>query len=259
MSEQRMKGKIALVTGSTSGIGEAVAKRLAREGAAVAVLASRDITRAQSVVSEITEAGGRAGAFVGDVRDSGAVKKLLADVESQLGGRVDILVNSAGVYYETPAGTTSDQDIENMIDINFKGTLNTINAVVPGMKEGGFGRIVNISSICAVVGIKDFSLYCATKAAVSMLTRALAGELAPHNININAVAPGNTETSMNEVYRTDPKYREYLQAMEKMTPSNSTFSSPDDIAATVLFCLLPEARAMHGSTLLMDEGLSACL
>lgn len=254
-----LNGKVALVTGGSSGIGCAVAKRLASEGARVAVVASSSVAKSQTVVDEIEGAGGSAKAYAVDVRDAGAVGELVKQAEADFGQGIDILVNCAGVYYATPAGETDPADTDKMIDINFKGVLNTINAVVPGMKERRSGKIVSISSIAALAGIANFALYCATKAAVSMLTRSLAGELGPYDINVNAVAPGNTKTSMNETFRTDPEHAEYLKAMENITPSNTKFTDPDEIAGVVLFAASDAGRAMHGSVLVMDEGITACL
>lgn len=249
----RLDGKVALVTGGTSGIGEAVCRRFAADGAAVAVVGSQDLSKARAVADTTT---GRAAAYVCDVRNPTALTALVAQVERELGS-IDVLVNSAGVYYATPIGATAEADYDRMVDINLKGTFYAINAVVPGMKARRHGRIVNISSVAAVMGISGYSLYCATKGAIAMMTRALARELAPFDIHINAIAPGNTATPLNEALRTRPEHRDYMAGMEALTPSNRAFSPPEEMAALCAFLVSDEARAFHGALLLADEGISS--
>ena len=250
--------KVAIVTGGTQGIGRATALKLAAEGATVVVVASADRQRAETVVEEIVRAGGVAVAEVADVTKSAELQRLAAEVGARF-DRIDILVNGAGVFVPSPAGEANEADVDRMIAINLKGTFMAINAVVPGMKDRGSGKIVSIASVAAFMGVGSYAIYCATKAAVSMMTRALACELAPHGINVNAVAPGNTATPMNETIRTQPGYKPMLDAMAARTPSRRTFSAPEEMAGMVAFLVSDAARAMHGSTVLMDEGFSAGL
>ncbi|MGH7104991.1 MAG: SDR family NAD(P)-dependent oxidoreductase [Acetobacteraceae bacterium] len=254
----KLQDKVAFITGASSGIGEAIARRFAKEGARVAVAASSDLAKAQAVVSSIEHAGGRAWACACDVRSRAAVEQALRAARDAL-GPVDIVVNAAGVYYATPIGKTSAEDADRIIDINLKGTFNVINAIAPAMQKAGCGKIINFASVAAVMGVRERSLYCGTKAAVAQMTRALARELAPYNVNINAIAPGNTATPMNEKVRTDPAYAQQLAGMEAATPSPRTYSAPDDIAAVVLFLASDESRAMHGTMLIADEGISTGL
>lgn len=251
-----LSGKVALVTGGSSGIGEAIAKRFAKDGATIAVVASGNISKAESVCEAIRADGGTASPYVTDVRSAAAVADLVDKVCDDHGG-LDILVNSAGVYYPTVVGETPEEDSDRMFDANIKGVWNCINAAVPKMKERGGGKIVNLSSVAAYVGIGNFAIYCACKAAIMMMTRSLTCDLAPYDININAIAPGNTQTPMNEGFRTDPANAEYIQAMEKATPSNTTFSKPEEIAELAVFLVSEASRPMHGSTVLIDEGISA--
>lgn len=251
-----LNDKVALVTGGSSGIGQAIALRYAAAGAKVAVVASADVAKAQITVDMIRAAGGVAEAFAADVRSKPAVNDLLGEVIAAL-GPVDILVTAAGVFLPTPIGDADIDVFDAMVDTNLKAAFLCINAVVPEMRRRGGGRIVCLSSVAATLGVGGFSAYCATKAAVSQMVRALAIELAPYEININAIAPGNTETPMNEAMRTDPAQAEMLRGLQAATPSPRSFSQPQDIAELALFLASPAARAMHGSTVLIDEGLSA--
>ena len=157
------------------------------------------------------------------------------------------------------AGTIELEAFDSMMDINFKAMFFTITEVFPIMKANGGGKIVNLSSVAGVIGVPQRGIYCASKAAVIMLTRTLALELAPHKININSVAPGNTETPMNESIRTDSAYAESLAYMEQVTPSPRTYTPPTEMAECVAFLASDAANAMYGSTMLVDEGVSAGL
>jgi 3-oxoacyl-[acyl-carrier protein] reductase len=254
----KLANKVALVTGGSQGIGAAIAERLASEGARVAVLASSDIAKAQKIVDAIVKAGGKAQAFAANVVEVPQVAKLVKEVEAKL-GPIDILVNSAGVYYATVAGETDEASYDRMVDINLKGTWNAINAIVPGMKARKSGKIVNISSVAGVMGIQTNAVYCATKAGIIMMTRALANELGPHGINVNCVSPGNTETPMNQEIRTNPSLKHFLDAMAARTPSGRVYSKPEEIAAIALLLASDDSKAMHGSNILIDEGFSAGL
>lgn len=252
-----LEGKVALVTGGSSGIGKASALRLAKAGAKVAVVASSSVSKAQEVVAQIEAEGGTGAAYAVDMRNAADVASLVKRVAADLGG-IDVLVTSAGIFLPTPIGE-ADLDVFNqMVDVNIKGTFYAINAVSPIMKDAGGGKIICISSAADRIGIGGFSTYCATKAAVSQMVKTLAIELAGHNININAVSPGNTATPMNDAMRNDPAQRGLLDALTNMTPSQTNFTQPADIAEIVLFLAeSPGSSAMHGSCLLADEGLSA--
>jgi 3-oxoacyl-[acyl-carrier protein] reductase len=252
----KLQDKTALVTGGSSGIGEAIAIRFAAEGAAVAVLARADVGRAQAVVGKIAADGGTATPYAADVTDAGAVDDLVEKVIAEL-GRIDILVNSAGVFYPTPIGETDESAFDRMVDLNLKGTFLMINAVAPGMRARRYGKIINLSSICGFMGFKGYALYCATKGAIVMLTKTLALELAGDNVNVNAIAPGNTASPMNADIRTKPELRAFYDEIAARTPSGQAYSAPEDMAETALFLASDASRAMHGATLLMDEGFSA--
>ena len=252
----KLRDQVAVVTGGTQGIGKAIAAKLAAEGALVNVVASGDRGKAQRVVDDIRLAGGRAEARVADVTKSAEVKALTREVVAEC-ARIDILVNAAGVFLSTPAGSSREQVVDQMIAVNLKGTFTMVDAVAPIMQAQRFGKIVNVASVAAFMGIGTYAIYCATKAGIVSMTRALACELAPHGININAIAPGNTETPMNEDVRTLPQYKPMLAAMSARTPSGRTFSTAEEMAGMAVFLATSDARSMHGSTVLMDEGFSA--
>ncbi|MCW3834528.1 SDR family NAD(P)-dependent oxidoreductase [Sphingomonas canadensis] len=252
----KLANQVALIFGGSSGIGKATALRLAREGATVAVVASEKLARATAVADEIAAAGGKARGFVADVRDVQSIRSVVADVEAAL-GPIEIMVYSAGVYYPTILGELDEAKFDAMVDINFKGAFFAIDAVAGAMKTHGRGRIVTLASVAAFRGSSSYPLYAATKAAVMMLTKSLVGRLAPHGIHINAVAPGNTATPLNENDRLGAGSAEILAAKAAITPSGRTYSPPEEIAAAIHFLVSGEVRAMHGATLLIDEGLFA--
>jgi NAD(P)-dependent dehydrogenase (short-subunit alcohol dehydrogenase family) len=249
----KLLNKVVIVSGGSQGIGEAISRLYAKEGAQVAVVGSSDLQKAQAVVDGIKAEGGSARPYVCDVRDTTQVATLVADVERDF-GPVDTLINGAGVFYPTPVGATPDADFDRMVDINLKGTWNLINATAPGMKTRKRGKIICIASVASVYGVAPYAVYCATKAAIVQLVRALALELAPHGIHINAISPGNTASPMNAAMRSDPAV---VNAIAAATPSGRAFSGVDDIAAIALFLASDDCRAMHGSCLLADEGISA--
>jgi NAD(P)-dependent dehydrogenase (short-subunit alcohol dehydrogenase family) len=256
METKGIRDKVALVTGGSSGIGRATALLLARNGAQVAVVASSDIGKAQAVVEEISSQGGEARAFQADVRAVQNIDTLVREVHTCWGG-IDILVNSAGVYYPTLIGETSEEAYDRMADINLKGMFFTMDRVATGMKARQRGKICNVASIAAFVGSGNYGLYCALKAGVVALTKTFALQLAPYGINVNAIAPGNTRSPINEDVRTKPEFAGRRAMIDAQTPSPRKFSDPEDIAAGILFLVSEESRAMNGATLLMDEGRAA--
>jgi 3-oxoacyl-[acyl-carrier protein] reductase len=144
-----------------------------------------------------------------------------------------------------------------MCDINLKGTSITCNAVAPHMIERGSGTIITIGSTSGDVGRRDFIVYRATKAGVMHRTRALAVALAPHGINVNTIAPGNTETPMNAHIRTEPENAAIRETIAERTPSKRLFADPNEIAGAALFLASDDARSMFGSVVLMDQGITA--
>ena len=249
----KLQDKVALITGGTAGIGEAIAIRFASEGAKIGVVASADIGKAEKVVDKVTAAGGIGQAFVANVSKVSEIEALVEAVAIAF-GEIHILVNSAGIVGGTPAGATSEMDYDRIMDTNLKGTFFCANAVVPLMKAKGSGHIVNISGIGAFKGSSGSAAYSASKAGVISVTEALASELAPHGIHVNAIAPGPTATQGNGHVRTGPGSEDRLREQAKRTRSGRPYSSADDMARAALFLVCEDGIAMHGSVIVLDEG-----
>lgn len=255
MKTAPLAGRIALVTGSSQGIGRAIAERLAGEGAMVAVVASRSMEKAEAVVAGIVATGGAAAAFVADLSGETAAARLVAAVVRRFGG-VDILVNAAGIDMKAPVEDVADQDFDALFAINLKAPFFMIKAATPAMAVRGGGHVVNLSSAVAQLPYGERSLYCASKAALSMMTRALAWELGPKGIAINSVAPGNVLTHERAVLLQQPEYAPIVEHYRKLTPGQRVFSTPEDVAAIVSFLVSPAARTLMGAEILCDDGFT---
>jgi len=246
----RLAGRTALVTGSTSGIGAAIARALAGEGATV-VVSGRDTARGRAVTDGITSAGGTAVFVAAELGGSYAdLRAFAAAATAALGGRVDILVNNAGIYPATLTEQLSDADLDAMLAVNIRAPHVLVAALAPAMAERGTGAIVNVGSWMAQVGNPYAAMYSATKAADEQLTRSWAAEYGPRGVRVNTVAPGATLTPGNEASRT------VLDAMTAGTPAGVVVQ-PDDIAMAVLYLACDDARMVHGITLYVDGGISA--
>ena len=249
-TDNRLVGKKAIVTGSTSGIGEAIARVLAASGAEV-VVSGRDVARARQVVDAITQAGGKAHAVAADLADSyDALRTFAREAAAALGGRVDILVNNAGVYPVTPTEDLADSDLEAILNTNIRAPHVLVAAIAPGMAERGSGNIVNIGSWMGRIGTANGAMYTASKAAIEQMTRNWAAEYGPRGVRVNTVAPGATLT---------PGNADFSAALDAMTAGTVAGRPvrPIDIAYGVRFLVSDEAEFVHGSILDVDGGMDS--
>jgi NAD(P)-dependent dehydrogenase (short-subunit alcohol dehydrogenase family) len=251
-----LRNKVALISGGSSGIGEAIAHKFASEGATCAIIASSNIRKANKVAKDIKR---KSKGYVCNVTKPGEVQATVDKVLKNH-GKIDILVNAAGVFYPTATGDTKPADMNRMVDINLKGTWNMANAVVPHMVGRKRGNIINMASVAGVVALPSYALYCATKAGIVMMTKAMAVELSRSGIHVNSISPGNTESPMNEDIRTDPELKPVLEFMDMLTPSGRTYSKAEDIANAVFFLASPKTgQAVYGANFVIDEGFAAGL
>jgi len=240
--------KVAIVTGASRGIGAAVAQRLAKDGFAVAVNYASSSTEADQLVAELTAAGAKAIAVKADVSNADDVRRLFEITEQQL-GKVDVLVNNAGVLKPVPLADTSDALYDQTFDINARGTFNTLREAAVRMNDGG--RVVNFSSTTLALNMPGYAIYNATKAAVEAFTHVFAKELRGRNITVNAVAPGPIATSLF----LDGKTEEQIQTFAKMPPLQR-LGQPDDIASVVAFLAGPDAGWVNGQILRANGGVA---
>jgi len=249
----RLDGKVALITGSASGIGAAVALRFAQEGARIAGIDTQDL--AEGDWADALRLAGAGPVHKLDVRDKAAVVRAVADVEAEY-GQIDVLVNSAGVAGGGPVHLIPDEEWDRVMDINLKGTLHACQAVVPGMLARERGSIVNIASVEGIEGFEGGSAYNASKGAVILLTRNMAIDYGRKGIRVNAVCPGFIDTPL---FRSTLETEGMAEIREKIRDAHQLgrFGRPEEIANGALFLASDEASFVTGQALPIDGGYTA--
>lgn len=247
-----LKGRRAVVTGAGSGIGRATALALHRSGAAVAVL-DIDAQGAEKTVAEIRSEAGTAHAISASVADSSAVARGFAEVDRLLGG-VDILINNAGVSGNRPALEIDDAEWRNVVGVNLDGVFYCSREAGRRMTRQRSGTIVNVGSIYAFSAGPNRLSYCATKAAVEMMTRVLAVEWASHGIRVNGVAPGYVQSPFIEMLAAEGRVD--MDALRRRTPQGR-FATNEEIADAILYLCEPRAAHITGHMLPVDGGWTA--
>ncbi|MBN3938565.1 MAG: glucose 1-dehydrogenase [Nostoc sp.] len=252
----KLKDKIALVTGSSQGIGQAIAIRLAEEGASIVINYRSHPEGAEETLSKVKAAGGQCHivdgfTIQGDTGKVADVQRMIADSISHF-GKLDILVNNAGIEKNADFWDVTEADYDAVMNVNLKGIFFATQAFVQHLlKTKQPGKIINISSVHEELPFPHFAAYCASKGGLKMLTRNLAVELAPHGININNVAPGAIETPINTKLLNDPQK---LGALLKNIPLGR-LGQPGDVASIVAFLASSESDYVTGTTFFVDGGL----
>ena len=245
-----LEGKVALVTGSSRGIGAGIAVKLAEAGADVAITARR-LESLEETASRIKALGGRTLPVELEVTDLSNIRKAVASVKQDL-GPIDILVNNAGINIPRPATEVTEEQWDQILDVNLKGAFFCSKEVAPSMIAREKGKIINVSSAAGLVPLEERAAYSSSKAGLLMLTRVLALEWAPHQITVNAVAPTFIETELAQQTLDRPGMRDYLLSR---IPLNR-LATVEDLAGAVLYLCSPAADFITGTVIPVDGGLT---
>ena len=244
----RLQGKTALVTGSTSGIGQAIAAAFANEGAHV-IVTGRDAHRGMMVVEQIERAGGAASFVPADVSRPEDARRLAEEAVAQVGG-IDILVNNAGTYSFGPTDAIDEDVFDTMMNTNVKGPFFLTAAIAPAMAARGGGKVVNVTTAAAHTGVVGGAAYGASKAALGLLTKSWAKEYGPSGVNVNAISPGPVKTP-----GTDAMGEGFDHIVSSIPVQRA--ASAEEIAAAAVFLASDDAAFIHGATLAVDGGMLA--
>ena len=252
----RLSDRIALVTGASSGIGNAIATAFGREGADVVVADVRrrpKLEEERSVFEKLDEVGAGSRYVETDVTEEDEVRTAVETAVTEFGG-LDILVNNAGIYYQYEAHETPTEAFDEIHDVNLRGTFLCSKAAVPALRDSANPKIINLSSILGLVGDGESAAYCASKGGVSNLTRQMALDYAEAEINVNALAPGIIKTAQNAEWReNDP---ELVADWEERTPW-PRFGEPEDVADAAVFLASEQSDFVTGHVLSVDGGWTA--
>lgn len=248
MSGNNLQGKVALVTGSSRGIGRAIAERLAAAGANIAVNYAQGSEAAAEVVSTIERLGSKAAAFQADVSKTADVRRLFEQATKEF-GRLDIAVSTAGIILHKPFGETTEEDFDRIFDINTKGTFFVMQEAAKRLADGG--RIIAFSTTLTTLMVPGFAAYAGSKGAVEQFVRSLSKELGKRQITVNGVAPGPVETEL----LTKTESRESLQYFASMS-AFGRLGLPDDIADVVAFLASDAGRWISGQTLRVNGAVA---
>ncbi len=244
-----LSNQVVLITGGSRGIGAATAKLFAKAGANVAITYSSNDARASELVNEIQKLGRKARAFKGNNSKADVVKKIVEDTYKEF-GRIDVLVNNAGIWTDGELESLSEKVWDETIDLNLKGTFLFCHYVAPIMKKQGGGRIINVSSTAGQRGEAFHSHYAASKGGVISFTKSLSTELAPYNILVNSVAPGWVDTEMCADVFSDKNYKEEVRRSIPL----GRIPTGEDIAGPILFLASDLARHVTGEILNVNGG-----
>ncbi|MEM9168035.1 MAG: SDR family NAD(P)-dependent oxidoreductase [Pseudomonadota bacterium] len=254
-----LEGRVALITGGASGIGQATARAFAAAGARVAILDNADDAAIAAEVDALRADGADAFGVRADISDADEAARAVGAVADAL-GPVDALVNNAGVWEPNPVPDSPLALFERHIDVNVKGTFFVTHACLPSMLEKGAGTIVNVSSVSGVAGRAGDSAYSASKAAVVMLTKTLAAELGGRGVRINCLAPGAVATPLTAALRTPEGEAAVAELMATHpSPNGRFFMPPEDMASIIVFLSSAPSKAIHGATIVADEGITATM
>lgn len=245
----KLKDKVAIVTGGSQGIGEAISRRYAEEGAKVAIV-NRQAEKGKKLAVKI---GRNAKSFPCDVSKKAEVDQMVQDVVGEF-GTVDILVGNHGIMINKEIEQYTEEDWDKTIAINLKGNFLLSQAVVPIMKEKKYGKIIFIASIAATHAFPNALPYCASKGGLYMITRAMAAEISKFGINVNSISPGNTATPLNQHLQDDP---DFVKLMASYTPTGRAYISTQEMAGAAVFLASEDASAVHGHDLIVDDGWCA--